>query len=140
MYKEIRSSVDDSIILSIISGKDDIKDGLHFYGTKNDFIQVGGFKYSSGKVLRNHTHINRKRKSIKTQEIMVVLSGECIARVYDINDILVHQAVLRDGQFIIVYNGGIGFTIVDDDTIMIEAKNGPYDVNSDDEDRRLIQK
>ncbi len=129
---------DDKQLLAIFDGANSIKEGLNFYGNRGDYLQVGGFKYDNGKILRNHRHTNRPRTSILTQEVMVVLKGSCEALIFDMDDKLVYRQNLYAGQFVIVYLAGVGFKILEDDTVMIEAKNGPYIVDNDDEDRYLL--
>jgi len=125
-------------LLAVIERIDDIHSGLHFYGNNSNYIQVGAFRYPQGKLLRNHIHIPRPRFTPKTQEIMIVLRGRCEVRIFDEQEAFVQANFLESGDFIISLNGGIGFTILENDTIMIEVKNGPYDVEDDDEERRLI--
>lgn len=129
----------DDQILAIIDNFRNFEKGLNFFGTPEDFIQIGRFRYKKGKELRNHIHKLRPRVADKTQEIMIVFQGSCEVRTYTpIERRLLSARVLGPGDFYISYNGGCGFTIQENDTIMMEVKNGPYNVKSDDEDRDLL--
>ena len=112
--------------------------GLGFFGTKDDFIQVMKFRYDTGKVLRNHMHIPRKRTADKTQEILIVFKGKCSLDIFSPEKKKVDSLVLHAGEFYIAYHGGFGGKVLTDDTIMMEIKPGPYNVASDDEDRELL--
>jgi len=125
-------------VLAILDSINNIQPGLHFLGGRQDFLQIGQFKYDSGHVMRDHVHIDRKRTSERTQEILIVFKGSCQVRISDLNDKVAHVDTLFAGDYAVYFSGGIGFTVLEDNTIMMEVKNGPYDVGSDDEDRRLI--
>jgi hypothetical protein len=125
-------------VLAIIDNVNNFGKGLKFYGDITDFIQVGAFRYDSNKELRNHRHIFRPKLANKTQEIMIVFTGSCAVRTYTDKGELYDEKTLEAGDFYISYWGGCGFTILQDDTIMMEIKNGPHDVNNDDEDRELL--
>jgi len=129
----------DDEVLAIIDNFCNFEAGLNFYGTPQEFIQIGRFRYDKGKQLRNHIHTLRSRVSDKTQEIMLVFKGSCEVRTYTPKEKrLLSAKILEAGDFYISYRGGCGFTIIEDDTIMMEIKNGPYNVKSDDEDRELL--
>lgn len=126
-------------LLAIVDSSENFAPGLAFYGAKEDELQVGKFRYDEGKILRNHRHIKRVRTAQKTQEIMMVLKGSCLVRTFsETGKDLVDTRKLQAGQFYISYRGGVGFTILEDDTRLLEVKNGPYVVASDDEERELL--
>jgi len=125
-------------LIAIIDNLDEVKDSLSFYGVREDDIQVGTFKYLKNKVMRDHRHIIRERTIKKTQEVLIVWKGKCATRVWDSEDNLIFKGIMKSGDFIIVYNGGVGYTTLVDNTIMLEVKLGPYNILNDDEDRELI--
>jgi hypothetical protein len=129
----------DDEVLAVICNFREIKYGLEFFGSHLDFIQVGGFRYDKGHELKNHIHISRPRLAERTQEIMIVFQGSCEVRTYTPKERrLISARMLNPGDFYISYQGGCGFTVQEDNTIMMEVKNGPYNVENDDEDRDLI--
>lgn len=124
--------------IAIIDKIDHIPDGLNFYGSKEDDIQVGSFKYPENKIMRSHMHITRPRTIEKTQEILIVWKGSCRYRLYGFDKIFISSDILSAGSFLILYNGGVGYTILENDTTMLEIKAGSYNVVSDNEDRILL--
>jgi hypothetical protein len=124
--------------LAIIDNVDNFKEGLFFYGSPLDYIQIGAFNYDEGKILNDHVHKFRPKLAHKTQEIMVVFSGAISVRTFGEDGELVSVHILKPGDFYISYWGGCGFTVLEDNTRMLEVKNGPHDVNNDDEDRILL--
>jgi len=124
--------------IAILGSLNKVEDGLLFCGAVEDNIQVGLFKYNTGKIMRDHKHISRPRILDKTQEILLVWKGSCECRVYCEANKLQHTGIMKSGDFIILYNGGVGYTILEDNTILMEVKAGSYIVKSDDEDRVLL--
>lgn len=125
--------------LAIIDGVQNFDVGLAFYGTADDYIQVGRFRYDAGKVLRDHRHIARPRMVEKTQEILIVLRGGVQATTFaEEGSLVVDSRELKEGDFFISYWGGVGFRVLTDDTRLIEIKPGPFNVNNDDDERELL--
>ena len=106
--------------------EDDIKDGLGFFSEDSEFIQVGTWRYDAGKKLQNHNHFIVERDVNRTQEAIVVLRGSLLARVYDEDDNLIDEVTVSAHEGMIMLAGGHGYDILEDDTIVIETKNGPY--------------
>lgn len=130
--------IDNGTVIGIIDHYKNFKKGLSFYGTNKDSIQIGKFRYDKDQVLRAHKHIERKREINKTQEILIVFEGSCILYIYGVNDNIIQEKILKEGNFYISYNGGVKYKILEDDTFLLEVKSGDYIVTSDDEDRVLI--
>ena len=135
--QEIRDQ--DQTLLALAWQTTDFQPGLSFLGEKSAAIQVGTFWYQRGKVMRDHAHIERPRIIRKTQEVLIVLQGACTARVYgkDLHS-LAGELTLGAGDMLIVYEGGVGYTVEQDNTKMVEVKAGDYLIDNDSEDRVLI--
>ena len=57
---------------------------------------------------------------------MGYLKWKCRRCFYDLNDKIVKKILLNDGDCVIIYSGGHSLSILEDDTILYEFKNGPY--------------
>jgi len=126
-------------VLAIVDSVANFKPGLMFYGTTADFVQVGAFRYDAGKVLRDHRHIPRTRQIDKTQEILIVMQGSVQVRTFlPTGKKVVDVRELSAGEFYISYHGGVGFTVLSNDTRLIEIKPGPFNAANDDEERELL--
>jgi hypothetical protein len=126
-------------LIATVENFRDFRKGLSFAGTRDDFLQIGKFRYDTNHLMRDHRHIKRYREATVTQEALVVFQGTVEARVFGKTGFKPVQIIkLVAGDIFTLYGGGVGFTVLEDDTIMAEFKNGPYDVESDDEDRELI--
>lgn len=117
-------------------GPHDIKGGLSFFSEDGDFIQVGGWKYNSGKRLHAHNHNCVERKIDRTQEFIFVIKGSLKAFIYDDYDKPLEELYLMANEGLICFSGGHGYEILDDDTVVIEVKNGPY--HGAETDRRRL--
>ena len=127
---------DNGLKLSIFISKKDREKGLNFYSEDYDFIQVGMWGYDKGKRLADHVHNIVDRKVNRTQEIIYIMQGKIKAFIYSEDEKLIEEISLQEGDILILLNGGHGYQILEDNTFVLEVKNGPY-VGAD-KDRRKI--
>lgn len=130
--------IKDGITVAIIDSVASMPSGLHFLGSKENTIQVGTFLYQKNKVMRDHRHISNPRVVKKTEEVLIVFSGSCEVRLHGSQKELLYSGVLHAGDFCAVYDCGVGYTVLEDNTRMLEIKTGPYNFVSDDQDRILL--
>lgn len=102
------------------------EDGLQFHSDDDDYVQVGTWRYPAGKELLTHYHNPVSRQVEKTQEVIYVVSGALEARILTEEGEQVKAVVLRTGDLLAVLHGAHGYTILEDDTRVVEMKNGPY--------------
>ena len=102
------------------------EEGLSFFSNDNDFIQVGTWNYSQGKKLLGHIHNKVERKIDRTQEVIFVKQGRIEARIYNLEEKLIDTFEVEAGQVLILLSCGHGYTILEDNTQVLEVKNGPY--------------
>jgi len=114
-------------LLAVIGNINDIKEGRQFFTAPEDFVQVGGFRYGKGTDMRSRKHLRRPGPPDRiTQECVICFKGSMEAWIYnDIND-LVDKITIKTGDFIILLSGGHGFIVKEDDTVLLEVKNGPF--------------
>lgn len=122
MHREIRSG--DLVLAVYVPG--DWRDGLQFYSREGDFVQVGTWRYAAGQMLKAHKHNRVNRSITHTQEVVFIRKGALRATVYDPEGKAVEQILLREGDTLVLLNGGHGYEILDNDTQVLEVKNGPY--------------
>jgi uncharacterized protein YjlB len=112
------------------------KDGLNFFSPESEFLQVGSWGYDNGKQLLAHTHNEVAREINWTQEVLFIHSGRIRALIYNLEGQLVTALEVAAGDIIILLRGGHGYEILEDNTQVLEIKNGPY-VGADADRRRL---
>lgn len=122
---------DNRLIAIIYREKDWIK-GLNFITPNELFIQVGSWWYDKGKILASHIHNDFKREANRTQEMTYVKKGSMRVKLYDESKNFLKDFVLYEGDLAVYAFGGHGYEILEDNTQIIEAKNGPFiDVDTD---------
>ena len=122
MHRQIRSG---NLILAVYVPRD-WQEGLQFYSGEEDFVQVGTWRYPAGQVLKAHKHNRVNRSITHTQEVVFVRKGSVKATVYDPEGKPVEHLLLCEGDTLVLLNGGHGYEILDNDTQVLEVKNGPY--------------
>ena len=121
-------------VLAIIYRDADWVPGLNFCTPDELFIQAGCWYYQAGKELAAHRHIWNERVVTMTQEVTYVKKGRMKVLVYNDDKELVREFDLSAGDFAVLANGGHGYEILEDDTQVLEVKNGPFlDVSVDKE-------
>jgi hypothetical protein len=123
-------------VYAIIHRKEDWNRGLDFITPDDAFLQAGTFWYQKGKRCKPHRHIHNPRPNCFTQECNIVLSGSIQVTIYDTCDEEICQTVLKAGDLIVVLTGGHGYEILEDDTRIVECKNGPF--ISIEKDKKLL--
>jgi hypothetical protein len=119
-------------IISIIYRDKDWVKGLNFITPDEMFVQVGSWWYDKGKVLAKHVHKDFDRVAKRTQECVYVRKGSMRVTVYTEELTILDTFTLAEGDLAVFAYGGHGYEILDDDTQIIESKNGPFiDVDTD---------
>ena len=109
-----------------IKSEDAWNEGLNFFSNSDEFVLVGSWVYKSGTVLKAHNHNQVLRQINRTQEVLFVRSGSLEAQIYSEKDELIEKLVLNKGDVLILLSGGHGYEILEDNTSVLEIKNGPY--------------
>ncbi len=117
---------DGGLVLAIALRDEEWGKGLNFISSDSDYQQVGVWSYDKGKRLEPHIHLNAPRTVSHTQEVLFVKQGRLRADVYTTKRALLKSVVLKKGDVMILLNGGHGYEILEDDTRVLEVKNGPY--------------
>lgn len=112
------------------------EEGLRFFSEEQDFIQVGTWNYNTGETLGPHIHNEVPRTVTYTCEVLFVYSGMVMASIYDRDEQLVERVALREGDTLVLLDGGHGYEVLEDGTRVLEVKNGLY--FGADIDRRII--
>tara|TARA_B100000965_G_scaffold124007_2_gene102625 strand:+ start:8822 stop:9229 length:408 start_codon:yes stop_codon:yes gene_type:complete len=102
------------------------ENGLSFFSDDEDYIQVGTWGYDKPKELLAHTHNEVHRDVAWTQEVIFVKKGSIKAEIYDLSNKKVKDIICNVGDIIVLLRGAHGYHILEDDTQVLEVKNGPY--------------
>ena len=87
--------------------------------------QVGFVVYPAGGEIQRHVHRPLERHLIGTSEVLIVRRGRCDIDIYNNERELVATRELRQGDIMLMVDGGHGFRMLED-TVFLEVKQGPY--------------
>jgi len=119
-------------ISCIIYRESDWERGLNFVTPGEMFLQAGSWWYDSGKELQKHIHNYFDRTANRTQECVYVKRGAMRVDLYTEEMEKFKDFNLYEGDLAVFAYGGHGYVILEDDTQIIETKNGPFvDVETD---------
>lgn len=133
----MREITKNGVVLARHITSEDINPGLNFFSKDSDFIQVGVWgHYEKDKELKSHIHNNVNRVANRTYETLYIIKGSIEATIYDLNENFVDKFAVNKGDILVLLESGHGYTIKEDDTIVLEVKNGPY-LGADIDRRRI---
>lgn len=113
-------------LYATIHRKKDWKEGLDFLTPDEKYCQVGTWWYQKDKHLKAHKHINNPRRAAMTQECVIVIEGKIKVTIFDDRDKILHTDMLIGGDLIVCFEGGHSYDILENNTKVIECKNGPF--------------
>lgn len=109
-----------------LQAEDLASEGSHFFCRESDFIQLASHRYGAGKAFTAHQHHPSPRVAERTQEVLILLSGSLKADIYDHDRSLAESFTIKQGEVIVLLDGGHGFTALSEGACFLELKNGPY--------------
>ena len=127
MFDKIYSNVEPGKLLHIVCRPSELEDVRSDIVGEQEYLQLAILNFSKGKTFRPHKHIYKPvPKSAIAQESWVVMSGRVEAIFYDIDDTIVERRILETGDLSITLFGGHNYIILEDNTLVLEYKTGPY--------------
>jgi hypothetical protein len=135
MMKKIYSKIKPDKLLHIINYLSDI-DNRTDVVPSNHFIQCATLKMQKGKTFSPHKHITKDRHYPEqiAQESWVVIRGSVKCILYDIDDTVIIEPILKAGDASFTLYGGHTYEILENNTIVYEYKTGPYEGQSLDKE------
>ena len=124
--KAIYSKVEEGVLLHKVHRLSEIKDGRNDLVKPEEFIQVSALKMPEGKTFPPHKHNVDNKETTITQESWVILKGKVKAIFYDLDNTIIAEEILEQGDLSITLRGGHTYLILEDDTMVYEFKTGPY--------------
>lgn len=109
-----------------------------FFSDQDDFIQFAIHQPEQNQKFIPHYHLETERSVLKTQEVLVILSGKMTVTFYSEKGEYLGAHDLNGGQAIILLHGAHGFDVHSDDCRFLEIKNGPY-LGADLDRKRIEQ-
>ena len=96
--------------------------------SEQEFLQTSIIPLQAGKSVAPHIHLPRTSVAglTITQECWVVVRGAIKVRLFDLDHTLLAERELLAGFLLTSFRGGHALECLEDDTIILEFKNGPY--------------
>lgn len=114
----------DKLLVRVLSGP--MQPGTNFVTEDDKSIQVATMKWDEGHHMVAHKHNTYPRVAYRTNEVFIVIAGRVSATIYNEDGKVVDYVLLGKGDIAMFFAGGHAFDIVDDETEIIEVKNGPF--------------
>lgn len=129
--KNIYSKIQTEKILHVVVKKEPIENGRKDLISEENFIQCSILQMEKGKTFKAHKHIWKERtRNVIAQESWVVMKGKVKCFFYDLDDTLLSEEILEEGDMSFTLEGGHNYLILEDNTLVYEFKTGPYEGQS----------
>lgn len=122
----IYSKKNPDVILAIVNRLEDLTDERKNLVPDNEYLQVSFFNMNKNKTFKAHKHIFQEKVCKITQESFVIIKGSIKAIIYDLDDEVSDEIILKQGDCIITLYGGHNYLGLEDNTVIYEHKIGPY--------------
>jgi hypothetical protein len=131
----IKRITDNGNLIAIVGSLEDVPYGNNFITDPESPMQLGIMRNDKGQIA-NHVHKvrNRQSKSISC-EFHMVITGKMILSLFNASKNLITKMTLCPSMFCMLFNGGHGYEIIRDDTVMIEVKLGNYTSVEEDKEK-----
>ena len=109
---KVYSRVDPGKLLHIINRYDEIE-GRTDVAPEDQFIQLATLRMEKDKTFRPHKHIWKPAAKLEViaQESWVVIKGSVKVHMYDLDDSLIREEVINQGDCSMTFEGGHTYTI-----------------------------
>jgi cupin fold WbuC family metalloprotein len=125
MTQKIHSKVYPKILLVSVLSANSTDARTDAAGTE-EILQASLLRLSQGRTIAPHKHLLQFRNTQGTCEAWIVISGQLQAQVFDVDDSVADTVNLSAGDCMVLYRGGHNFTVMSEDAVIYEIKNGPY--------------
>jgi hypothetical protein len=126
--EKIYSKKNPEVLLHLIYRKEDMVSGRTDIVSENNFIQCSSLNLDKGKTFKPHRHIWKERNiNVIAQESWVVIKGKVKCIFYDLDDTILCEPILNEGDSSFTLQGGHNYLILEDNTLVYEYKTGPYE-------------
>ncbi len=139
--EKIYSNIKPEVLLDFVYRKEDILNQEYRGFDLTDTIEVfqaRTLKENKGNLVPPHKHLPQKRTTEYTQEALVLIQGKAKVEFYDLNDEKISETILGEGDCFVGLRGGHSLEVLEDNTLIYEFKNGPY--NGKEKDKKFIKK
>jgi len=124
--EKVYSKIKPEVLLHLINRKEDITNQRRDLSLEEEGLQVSCFLMNKEGKTKPHKHIKQIRTTDITQETWIVINGSIKVTLYDLDEKIIKEDILKSGDCLITFRGGHSFVVLEEDTTIYECKNGPY--------------
>lgn len=124
--KKIYSKKNSNELLHLVTSVEEIDNPRLDLAPENEFLQLAILKMQKGKTFLPHKHIKHEKVTTIAQESWFVYKGSVKCIFYDIDDTIIDEVILKEGGVSMTFRGGHNYKILEDNTVVLEYKTGPY--------------
>jgi hypothetical protein len=124
--KKIYSKANPKMLLHLVASINDLDGNRIDIAPEDEFLQLAILKMNKGKTFQPHKHISIEKITDIAQESWFVFKGKVKCIFYDIDDSIIDEPILKEGDISMTFRGGHNYEILEDNTIVLEYKTGPY--------------
>jgi hypothetical protein len=115
--EKIYSKVEEGLLLHVVWRLYDFQDGRIDILPVNGFLQCAAMSHNAGKTFRPHKI---------AQEAWHVIKGRVKCILYDLDDTIIAEPILYEGDTSFTLYGGHTYKVLSDPSKILEFKTGPY--------------
>jgi len=124
--ERIYSKIEPEILLHVINRKEELISPRQDLSPPEEYLQISRLTMNKGKTTKPHKHIKQIRTTDITQESWLVLKGEIKIVLYDLDDKIIKETILKPGDCSVTFRGGHDLIALEEGTEIYEYKTGPY--------------
>ena len=124
--RKIYSKIKTNKLLHLIHRIDESKNERENIAPENEYLQLAILKMNKGRTFEAHKHIIKEKITDIAQESWLVFKGSVKCLFYDLDDTLLEEVILKEGDISMTFSGGHNYLIMEDNTVVFEYKTGPY--------------
>ena len=127
--KLLESKIDLGRIIHSVTKLYEHGHGRYDISSPEELLQASIVSLPSGKNIQPHIHLPRIKKNSElniTQEGWLILRGRIKVKLYDLDKSFICEEELSQGSLLLTFGGGHGFESIEENTLLMEFKNGPY--------------
>jgi len=128
----IERIIHNETVIAIIIFKNYKQDGIKFFSSQEDSLQLGYMARPKGYQISPHIHKPVHRNTTGTQEVLFIKSGVIRVNFYSFDKVYLKSRELNEGDIILLAGAGHSFEFLEDGEI-VEVKNGPFIEGADKE-------
>ena len=115
-----------NLLFALVVRNKEYSTGISFLTDDSLTQQLAIMKYGKGYCIQPHYHLPIERVIHGTPETLIIKKGALKVIFYDEDQSKIDSTILFENEIIMLINGGHGFEVLQDETEIIEIKQGPF--------------